>query len=80
MRRLAIALLTVVAAIGIVVQMHPASASEPLSLVPFRFDPAHPDVIELKGEITPASALAFRRTLQAAPDAKILVLIAPGGA
>lgn len=79
MRRLAIALFTLLATIGFAVQIYPAFASEPLSLVPFRFDPAHPDVIELKGEITPASALAFRRTLLAAPEAKILVLDSPGG-
>lgn len=57
----------------------PASANEPLSLVPFRYDPAHPDVIELNGEITTGAALAFRRTLLAAPDAKIIVLNSPGG-
>ncbi len=79
MRRLAIALLTVMAAVGFAAHMQLAYASEPLSLVPFRFDPAHPDVIELRGDITPASALAFRRTLLAAPDAKILVLDSPGG-
>ena len=68
-------LLTFTIALGIL----PALASEPLSLVPFRFDPAHPAVIELNGEITSGSALAFRRTLLAAPDARILVLNSPGG-
>lgn len=79
MRRLAIALFAVMVAVGITAPVQPASAAEPLSLVPFRFDPAHPDIIELKGEITPSSALAFRRTLLAAPDAKILLLDSPGG-
>lgn len=56
----------------------PASANS-VAMAPFRVDPTRPDVIELDGDITPGSGLAFRRAIAAAPDAKLLVLNSPGG-
>ncbi|WP_082684434.1 PAN domain-containing protein [Aureimonas ureilytica] len=56
-----------------------AAAAEPSALAPFRLDPARLDIIELNGELTSGSALAFRRALLAAPNAKILLLNSPGG-
>ncbi|SFF42346.1 hypothetical protein SAMN05216566_11283 [Aureimonas phyllosphaerae] len=57
----------------------PASSAEPSALAPFRFDPKRPDIVELDGALTSGAALAFRRTLLAAPNARLLVLNSPGG-
>lgn len=46
---------------------------------PFTVDDAKPDVITLNGEIDVNSGLAFRRSLQAAPNAKLVTLNSPGG-
>lgn len=46
---------------------------------PFTVDDAKPDVIALNGEIDVNSGLAFRRSLQAAPNAKLVTLNSPGG-
>ena len=55
-----------------------ASAAEK-AFGPFTVDDAKPDVIALKGEIDVNSGLAFRRSLQAAPNAKLVTLNSPGG-
>ncbi|UGX85374.1 PAN domain-containing protein [Phyllobacterium meliloti] len=49
------------------------------SFGPFSIDDSRPDVIALNGEIDVGTALNFRRVLQAAPNAKLLVLNSPGG-
>ena len=46
---------------------------------PFTVDDARPDIITLNGEIDVNSGLAFRRSLQAAPNAKLVTLNSPGG-
>lgn len=46
---------------------------------PFTIDDTKPDVITLNGEIDVNSGLAFRRSLQAAPNAKLVTLNSPGG-
>jgi hypothetical protein len=46
---------------------------------PFTVDDAKPDVITLNGEIDVNSGLAFRRSLQAAPNARLVTLNSPGG-
>lgn len=46
---------------------------------PFSVDSMRPDAIELNGEIDAGSALAFRRALTAAPNAKLIVLNSNGG-
>jgi hypothetical protein len=56
----------------------PATA-ETLQFGPFRTDNSRPDVIELNGELDSGSALAFRRALNAAPNAKLLTLRSDGG-
>ncbi|WP_244448097.1 PAN domain-containing protein [Neorhizobium vignae] len=55
-----------------------ASAAEK-TFGPFTVDDAKPDVIALNGEIDVNSGLAFRRSLQAAPNAKLVTLNSPGG-
>lgn len=53
--------------------------AERLQFGPFSVDPAKPDIIQLDGEIDSGSALAFRRALSAAPEAKLVVLNSGGG-
>lgn len=50
------------------------------SFGPFTVDDAHSDIISLNGEIDVGAALNFRRAVEAAPDAKLVVLNSPGGA
>lgn len=46
---------------------------------PFHLDQSSPEVIHLRGPISPNSGLDFQRALDAAPGAKILALDSPGG-
>ncbi|UNK38220.1 PAN domain-containing protein [Shinella sp. H4-D48] len=46
---------------------------------PFSVDDSTPGVITLNGEIDINSGLNFRRALQAAPEAKLVILNSPGG-
>lgn len=55
-----------------------ASAAEK-TFGPFTVDDAKPDIIALNGEIDVNSGLAFRRSLKAAPNAKLVTLNSPGG-
>jgi hypothetical protein len=45
----------------------------------FSVDSEHPEAIHMDGALDAGSALNFRRALNAAPDARILVLNSPGG-
>ncbi len=65
-------------AIALLVAGAPAwSASR--SFGPFSVEDATSQIILLDGEITPRSALDFRRVLEAAPNARALALNSPGG-
>ena len=65
-------------AIALLVGAAPAwSASR--SFGPFSVEDATSPIILLDGEITPRSALDFRRVLEAAPNARALALNSPGG-
>ena len=65
-------------ALGLLVGAAPAwSASR--SFGPFSVEDAASAIILLDGEITPRSALDFRRVLEAAPNARALALNSPGG-
>ncbi len=55
------------------------TGANPLHFGPFFIDDRHPGLIVLDGEIDVNSALNFRRAIQAAPSAKLLVLNSPGG-
>jgi hypothetical protein len=67
-----------IAAIGLAVGLSGALA-EGKSFGPFSVDPGQPEVVKLEGAISPNSALDFRRALNAAPGAKLVVLDSPGG-
>ena len=56
------------------------AASAEKTFGPFTVDEAKPDVILLNGVIDTGAALNFRRVLQAAPNAKLVILNSPGGA
>lgn len=53
--------------------------SESRTFGPFSVENATAAIILLDGEITPRSALDFRRVLEAAPNARALALNSPGG-
>ena len=69
---------SLIAAIGLAVGVSGALA-ESKSFGPFSVDPGQPEVVKLEGAISPNSALDFRRALNAAPGAKLVVLDSPGG-
>ncbi len=73
-----------IAIIGIVVSLLVGAIASPARAVEHRFGPFIisddlPGVITLNGEIDAGSALNFRRALQDARDAQLVVLNSPGG-
>lgn len=76
--RLARSIVFLAAAVVIVLGAFGALAAEK-SFGPFKVNSARSDVILLNGEIGENSALDFRRALNAAPEAKLMVLDSPGG-